>query len=116
MTSQRVLIVEDEWLIAQDYANVLKRAGHTVVGPVARSSAALVLVETEPIDVAVLDFQLGGQTSGSLADQLRRLGIPFAVISGHHPRDLPAEFVSALLLPKPVSPDSLLAVIHKLTE
>jgi CheY-like chemotaxis protein len=114
MNSLRILIVEDEWLIAQDHARELKRAGHTIVGPVAEPAAALALIEAEPIDVALLDFQLGSETSGMLATRLRVSGIPYAVVTGHARRDLPEEFASAILIHKPADPGGLIAAVAQL--
>jgi DNA-binding response OmpR family regulator len=111
----RILIVEDEWLIAQDHARALSLAGHTIVGPVAMSEAAIALIETQPVDVALLDFHLGAETSVALADRLRLSGIPYAVVTGHARRDLPNEFARATIIQKPVDPGELVAIVAKLT-
>lgn len=116
MTPARILIVEDEWLIARDYAMMLKRAGHLVIGPVSTAPAALQLIQSEQVDVVLLDFHLGGDTSSALAHHLNQAGIPYLVVTGHPPPRLPPEFAHATFIEKPVDPQRLLAAIVVLTE
>ena len=116
MTPARVLIVEDDWLIARDHAAVLERAGHVVVGPAATVSAALLLIQSEKVDAALLDFHLSGDTSSALAGALRRAGIPYAVLSGQARRHLPKDLADTLFIDKPVEPHGLLATVALLTE
>jgi DNA-binding response OmpR family regulator len=114
MVSRRVLIVEDEWLIARDHEQILTAAGHIAVGPVATVAKAVALMEAEQVDIALLDFQLGSQTSAPLAQQLVQRGIPFIVVTGHSGADLSAEFASGLIVAKPASPQQLLSAIELL--
>lgn len=114
MASRRVLIVEDEWLIARDYAAVLERAGHAVVGPAATAAAAVALLDSESVDVALLDFQLRGETSRDVAQLLNEIGIPFIIATGHAEADLPVEFASGVIAPKPTDPRHLVALVDQL--
>ena len=69
--AERVLVVEDEPLIAFDVADHLRDAGFQVVGPVASVSAALKLLESVGCDLAVLDVNLGRETAAPIADALK---------------------------------------------
>jgi DNA-binding response OmpR family regulator len=110
----RVLIVEDEWLIAEDTASRLRAAGYQVVGPVSSVAAALRLVEADTVDVALLDIQLNGETSLPIAETLLARGTPFAFVTGFGQRDLPAAFHDCRLLPKPASEAAILATVADL--
>lgn len=78
----RVLVVEDEYFIADDLARALKRAGADVVGPVPSCEDALRLLAGSPVDVAVLDINLSDETVYPLADKLRQQHIPFFFTTG----------------------------------
>jgi CheY-like chemotaxis protein len=81
--SIRVLIVEDEYLVARDLEELLVSMGHVVVGPVDRIDEALELAHTSDFDFAVLDINLAGTYSFPVADVLRRRGVPFVFVSGY---------------------------------
>lgn len=81
----RVLLVEDNAMIAMEVAEALDDMGAQVVGPVARLESALRLVEAEPIDVALLDIDLDGTKVWPLAEVLASRGIPFCFASGYDP-------------------------------
>lgn len=111
--AQSVLIVEDEWLIAEDEAETLRAAGYGVVGPCASVGAALAAIEEQRVDAAFLDVELRNERSYPVAERLRELGIPFCFISGYEEPDLPADVPCALL--KPTEPSSLLAAAARMT-
>lgn len=90
--THRILVLEDEWLIADDLASDLEERGYQVVGPVSSVAAALGLVEREKISAAILDINLGGEKCFPLATVLARQGIPFVFVSGHSASALPPEF------------------------
>ena len=82
-----VLVVEDDAFIALDLEDVLSEAGFVVNGPVGTVADALALVEKAargdvPIHVALLDYNLGEETSIPVAHKLEELGIPFLFLSG----------------------------------
>ena len=109
----RVLVVEDEFLIAAELSAILEDAGHAVVGPAGSVAAArALLVDGQMPDLAVIDANLRGETSERLAEDLRRLGIPFCVCTGYQPGDLKAQFGDVITLQKPVSPGTLLNVVR----
>lgn len=116
MASYRVLIVEDEWLIARDYVSILGAAGHVPVGPAASVIAAEALLDNEQVDIALLDYKLGAGTSATLVQRLNQAGIPFIVSTGHAKADLPEEFSSGALVAKPADPRNLAATIERLLQ
>lgn len=80
---QRILVVEDEPLIAMMLEDFLAALGKHLVGPCDSVESALATIEDEHPDAAILDINLsGGETSWSVADALAAAGIPFVLSSG----------------------------------
>lgn len=111
LRGRRVLVVEDEPLVAMDIQASLEAAGCSVVGPVATVAAALALVAGGPVDVAVLDANLGGSRVDALADALAAAGVPFAFATGYGREALPAAHGTAPVLTKPFAPAQLVAAV-----
>jgi len=103
---RRVLVVEDNYLIAVGVVAVLQQAGALVVGPVANSRDALALLDPLP-DCASLDVQLGKETSFPVADELAARGVPFLFCTGT-PVDIPPRHQTRLVCAKPCKPRTLL--------
>lgn len=83
LTGRRVLVVEDEYLIASAVQRWLQAAGSEVLGPVPSVDRALALIAEHRPDAAVLDINLGGgQDAYPVADRLRALGVPFLYATG----------------------------------
>jgi two-component system, response regulator PdtaR len=111
MTAERVLIVEDEFIIADEIASIVGDAGYTVVGPVGSVEAAeRSLLDGAP-DFAIVDANLRGGSSAGIAHRLRDLGVPFCVCTGYRFNDLKPTFGDVALLQKPVDGRTLIAVI-----
>ncbi|KAA3452311.1 response regulator [Mesorhizobium sp. SARCC-RB16n] len=110
----RVLVVEDEWLIAVDVASVLRTAGYPVVGPVSTVAAALQLVEADKVDVALLDIQLNAESSLPVAEVLLARDTPFAFVTGFGERDVPASFRNCKFVAKPASEATILTAVADL--
>jgi DNA-binding NarL/FixJ family response regulator len=108
----KVLIVEDDALVALDLADVLVDLGHEVVGPCVSVEAALLTYQTTPIDFGLLDFNLGANTSAAVADTLSDGGTPFAFVTGYRRDALPDRFRGATVLAKPVRPSDLANILH----
>jgi len=102
----RVLVVEDDPLIAMMLADWLGELDHVVVGPAMTADQALALLDPAP-DAAVLDVTLGAGDSCSVAAVLQDRGIPFAFASGHGNAGLPAGFTGVPMLAKPFDFDSI---------
>ena len=112
----RVLIVEDEWLIAMDLQDKLEEAGYCIVGPAHSVTAALDMIARESLDAGLLDLHVGSETSYTIAEALKRRGIPFAFLTGHSRADLDTEFHNEPLMCKPVSVDELTAGLKALLQ
>ena len=98
----RVLVMEDNWLIADEIADVLRDAGVSVVGPIPDVAHGIALARTAEIDGAVLDIQLLDGHCFSTATILRLRNIPFVFLSAHQGDGLiPEVFRSARRLQKP---------------
>ena len=110
----RVLIVEDEWLIAEYLVNALSGAGFEVMGPTARVAQALALIEQQPPDAAMLDVSLKGERSYPIAIELKRRRIPFAFMTGYSDMDLPGELRTGPILTKPARQSELLECLRGL--
>jgi DNA-binding response OmpR family regulator len=115
LDGRRILIVEDEALIAMQLENALAEAGCTVVGPAARLSEAFDLIYSSPIDAALLDVNVAGERSYALADILRSKNIPYAFVTGFEAGSmLPSHLKSAPVLPKPFENAQLEALLARL--
>ncbi len=112
--SASILIVEDEWLIAEDYASTLRQAGYRIVGPCPSVEAGIAAVNAEQVDAALLDIQLQDEMSFPVAERLQKKNIPFAFLSGYSRQYLPPELESCELVPKPVAQRMLLATVRKI--
>lgn len=109
----RILIVEDEALLALDLAHRLKTAGFAVVGPVGTVPDALELVARVGCDLAILDVNLGKETSEPVARELLERGVPFVTLTGYCREQLPAVFNGVPSLPKPLRMESLVAEVRQ---
>ncbi|MGC2410586.1 MAG: response regulator [Methyloceanibacter sp.] len=113
MAAKRILVVEDEFLIALDIAGALEQGGLVVIGPLASISDALEALKQEAVDGALLDANLGGQPVGSIADALLARKVPFAFVSGYGRDQLPPQHRGAPLVRKPFTGADLLAVVAR---
>ncbi len=113
MTSKRVLLVEDEALIALYTAETLTDAGYDVVGPADRLESALALAETEQLDAAVLDVNLAGIQVWPVANVLHQRGVPFVLLTGFGSSiEVPATCRAAQRLDKPFNETVLLNALQ----
>ena len=98
----RVLVVEDNFLVAEAVREVFEDRGCIVVGPVSRLAEALVMSERADLDGAVLDINLAGEFCFPLAEALRECGVPFIFLTGYAEASLiPPEFRDVPRLAKP---------------
>ncbi|WMS43744.1 response regulator [Acuticoccus sp. MNP-M23] len=113
----RVLVVEDNTLIAMELTLILEEAGYLPVGPASDAATALSLIDKSAPHCAVLDINLGpALTSAPIARRLNALAIPFVYLSGYTETYSPDELPAGTILPKPVEPDTLAAALAALTE
>jgi CheY-like chemotaxis protein len=109
----RILIVEDEFLIALFLQETLEDEGCRIVGPAGRVSEAVLLVRRGGIDAAVLDAGLDGEPVTAVADALEAGNVPFVFHSGYGPEHLPLSHRHRPLLRKPCSPSDVVAALSE---
>jgi DNA-binding response OmpR family regulator len=105
--ARRVLIVEDEFLVAMLLEDLLSEMGHRVVACVAQVDEATKLADEADIDFAILDINLGGVKSFPVAEILRRRRIPFMFATGYGTDGLAREYHNELTVRKPYEPREL---------
>jgi len=110
---KRILVVEDEMIVAMLIEDILMDGGATVVGPAARVNKALDLLGTESVDAALLDVNLAGENTMPVAEELRRRGIPFAFATGYGVAGVPDGFAGQPLLQKPFQERDLQEVLTR---
>jgi CheY-like chemotaxis protein len=97
----RVLLVEDEIMVALLLEDMLAELGHEIVGPVARLDKALAMARRQVVDVALLDVNLNGEEIYPVAEALAARKIPFAFVTGHGLGALRAPYRDRPTLQKP---------------
>jgi CheY-like chemotaxis protein len=97
----RVLVVEDEALVALQLEDMLSDLGCAVVGPAARVGQALELLRAQKVDAAVLDLNVAGELVYPVADALASQGIPFLFATGYGAAGLTEGYRSRPVLQKP---------------
>jgi CheY-like chemotaxis protein len=112
----RVLVVEDESLIAELIADVLETAGCSILGPFPQLTEALQAAEAEHFDTALLDIDLGGSHSYPIADALARRNLPFAFLTGHGRGGLPAQYSKRPIVGKPFTSKDILDTLARALE
>lgn len=114
LSNARILIVEDEYYLADDLARALTRQGAEVIGPVGSLHEAETLVGESDFDCAILDINLRGEMAFPVADCLESKGIPFVVASGYNSAAIPDRFLAVPRVEKPFNPGEVIAVIPHL--
>jgi len=116
LLGKRILIVEDEALVAIDLQFAFEDAGAEVLGPALRLAEALALAEQAPqIDCALLDVDIAGQDVYPVARVLQRRGIPFIFHTGHGSRRAHGEmFPGTITCLKPTLPETLIDLLAAL--
>lgn len=107
-SGSRILVVEDEFYLADDLRALIGRTGAHVVGPVPTADQARGLIESdERVDAVLLDINLRGSTAYDLADQLQASDVPFAFVTGYDRSVLPARFADTPTVHKPMNAEKL---------
>lgn len=107
----RVLVIEDEFLLADDIEQELKSCGAKIVGPVADLATAQDHVHRGNFDVAVIDIRLGDKFAWPVADELIRESIPFGFVTGYGAKCIPERFRGIIRWEKPCDLSELTADI-----
>jgi DNA-binding response OmpR family regulator len=111
LSGRRILVVEDEFYIADEISRILRQSGADVVGPFATLGEAEQAIGTGQFDCAILDMNLRGEMSFSLADRLEAAGIPYLIATGYNSGSLPERFSGQPRIEKPFEPGELAAVL-----
>ena len=109
----RVLLVEDESLVAMLLETILEDAGCVVVGPAGRLSDAMTLVEAGGFDAALLDVNVGGEPVFPVAEALAARGAPFAFSSGYGAGGLPPGWAGRPVVAKPFDEAGVLGALRE---
>lgn len=109
----RVLIIEDEYFLADDLAKALRLLGCKVIGPVAELSYAM-SIETGSFDLALIDINLRGCLAYPIAEELKRLGKPFIFVTGYGADAIPHRFRDVRRFEKPCDFETISAEISML--
>ena len=108
LSGRRILIVEDEYIIAADLAQSLEGLGAKLIGPAGSVADALALIARErAIDVAVLDVTLGSEKIFPVADVLQARGVAFVFATGHDAWIVPTAYANAPHFKKPIDTRAL---------
>jgi CheY-like chemotaxis protein len=107
LDGKRILIVEDESLVAISLEYEIAGLGAEVVGTAGTVDVALAIIATTDLDGAVVDVKLKGRTAFAIADALADRHIPFVFTTGARPRDFPARHAGVPWLQKPFLPGSV---------
>jgi DNA-binding NarL/FixJ family response regulator len=108
----RVLLVEDEFLIAADLAEFLGELGCEVVGPVAKVDSAMRLAAREPLDGAIVDMNLAGRSAVPVLSMLDSRDVPAIVTTGYGTSSVPERLQHIPCLSKPVRRLRLIAAMQ----
>lgn len=108
----RVLIVEDEALVAMLIEDVLIDLGHSIAGVGGRLAEAMRLAENAEIDLAILDLNLNGERTYPIAQALRARGVPFVFATGYGAAGVDEQWRHVPILQKPFEPHQLDAAIR----
>lgn len=111
VTGNRIMIVEDEALVAMALREALDELGFSAIGPFNRIPEAMIALRNNHIDAAVLDVNLGGELVYPLADVLTADRVPFIFITGYGAEAIEPRYSHVPILQKPVESDALRSVL-----
>jgi CheY-like chemotaxis protein len=110
ISGNRILVVEDEALVAIAIREALEEQGYSVIGPCNRITDAMVALRHNRVDAAVLDVNLGDDSVYPLADTLVAESIPFIFVTGYGAEELDRRFMTVPILQKPIERQALQAI------
>lgn len=111
LPGRRVLVVEDDPLLALDLDEALKERGVEVIGPALDLATGMALLCQNALDGAVLDIDIGGTPVWPIARGLREAGVPLVFVSGDCGRGLPDDLTGSVCLGKPARTDAVLSSV-----
>lgn len=107
----RILIVEDELLVALETQAVVQGFGGIVVGPYSRVPIALRALESHPVDGAILDINVAGIQSLAIAEMLRQRNVPFIFCTGYDRDSVPLRYREVPMVDKPLLRERVVAAL-----
>ena len=111
LAGARVLILEDEFFLADDLARALRDAGGEPVGPVATIEQAEAIVAKVQLDAAILDLNLRGEMASDFAERLAATPLPCVIVSGYGEDSLPQSLTRLRRLEKPVGAPAVMEAL-----
>ena len=111
---ERVLLVEDEPILAMSVEDMLGDLGCRVVGPALSIGEAEAFAREAPLDAALLDINMGGTASFSVAEILRERRVPFGFVTGYGRGGVPSHLGDTPVLQKPYTQASLAELLQRL--
>ncbi len=114
LQGERILVVEDEYFLADDLVQALTRAGAKVIGPASTAEAALALLEDGAPDLGILDINLKGDISFAVADAMAERNLPFVFATGYDEGTIPERHAARPRWQKPFDADELMKALAEL--
>jgi DNA-binding response OmpR family regulator len=114
LSGRSVLVVEDDFYLAEDARDALEEAGANVLGPYGRADEALNSLEEHVPDCAVVDLNLGFGPNFEVARALKLRGVPILLVTGYDPNTIPPDLAAIASLQKPISRAKLTAAVADL--
>jgi CheY-like chemotaxis protein len=112
LASRRILIVEDDYVIAMELAEALEERGAVISGPVGSVDEAIELLRREDrMDAAILDINLGRETVFPVAGELMLRVVPFLFTTGYDNWIIPQAYAAAPRIEKPTDPLALIRAL-----
>ena len=113
LSGRSVLILEDDYYLAEDAKAVLESAGATVIGPFHAAASALDAARNGEPDCAVVDINLGGGPNFAPAEGLLGMGVPVVFITGYDDEVIPEALSHVPCLQKPTQPHRIIAAVQQ---
>jgi DNA-binding NtrC family response regulator len=114
LSGRRVLVVEDEYYLADDLSRSLAEAGAEVVGPVATLADAEREVAEGKFDCAVVDMNLHGDFAYAIAERLGSEGVPLVITTGYNSGSIPDALRDVPRVEKPFAPDRIVELLAEM--
>ena len=117
LKGKKILVLDDEWLVAEQHAQALLGAGVDVIGPFHKLEDATAALEEGAPDFAVLDYNISGTPVTSLVETLQQQSVPVLIVSGYGSElDLADKMDDLAFLAKPISPAAMLGRVAQLLD
>lgn len=111
---RRILVAEDQLLVALDYEDMLNELGCAVLGPMRSVADGLAVARYAHLDGAVLNIRLSDGFSFPIAEALRERGVPFFFVSGYNPGSIPKSLHDVPAFAKPVDAETFIDAVRRL--